>query len=167
MTKATQPFISDGNGNYRVTRSLTPDEIIQKAKAITSQKLRRGTDALSSPTKVRDFLSVHLAGSEREEFWGIFLDNRHRVITKECLFTGTIDGAAVYPREVIKRVLNHNAAAVIFAHNHPSGVANPSDADHAITKKLVDALRQFDVRVLDHIVVGSDEQTSFAEKGLL
>lgn len=96
----------------------------------------------------------------------MFLDNRHRVITFEEMFRGTIDGASVYPREVVKAALQHNAAAVIFAHNHPSGVAEPSQADQAITKRLIEALLLVDVRVLDHLVVG-EQVVSFAERGLI
>ena len=100
-------------------------------------------------------------------FTCLYLDNQHRVVKLEELFSGTIDGAAVYPREVVKRCLRHNAAAVIFAHNHPSGVAEPSQADIAITRRLAAALNTIDVRVLDHIVVGRNEAVSFAERGLM
>ena len=96
----------------------------------------------------------------------MFLDNRHRVISFDRMFNGTIDGASVYPREVVRAAINHNAAAVIFAHNHPSGVAEPSRADEQITRRLKDALALIDVRVLDHMIVG-DEVVSFAERGLI
>lgn len=167
MSHSKKVFVKESGGLYRATQPLSPDDIIQKAREISARRFQRGTDALGSPDKVRDYLSLHLGSLEHEEFWGIFLDNRHRVIARECLFAGTIDGCAVYPREVIKRVLRHNAAALIFAHNHPSGLAKPSDADIAITKKLSDALLHIDVRVLDHLIVGSEEQTSLAEQGLL
>lgn len=124
-------------------------------------------DALSSPGKVRQYLSLQLGGNQHEIFAALFLDNRHRVIVFEELFNGTIDGAAVYPREVMKKCLAANAAAVIFAHNHPSGVAEPSDADISITKKLKDALALIDVRVLDHLIIGQGVQTSLAERGLM
>ena len=97
----------------------------------------------------------------------MFLDNRHRVIEYRELFRGTIDSAAVYPREVVKRCLSSNAAAVIFAHNHPSGVAEPSDTDVRLTRKLIDALALIDVRVLDHLIIGQGVQTSLAERGLM
>lgn len=122
---------------------------------------------LNSPDRTRDFLKARLRAHTREVFACLFLDNRHRVISFEELFGGTIDGASVHPREVVRRVLFHNAAAVIFAHNHPSGVAEPSHADRAITTRLRDALGLVDVRVLDHFVVGDAEVVSFAERGLL
>lgn len=124
-------------------------------------------DVLSSPEHVRHYLSLHLTGLEHEVFSALFLDNRHRVIEYRELFTGTIDSAAVYPREVVKRCLASNAAAVIFAHNHPSGVAEPSDTDVRLTRKLVDALALVDVRVLDHLIIGQGVQTSLAERGLM
>jgi DNA repair protein RadC len=125
------------------------------------------TDVLSSPEQVRHYLSMHLTGLEHEVFAGLFLDNRHRVIEYRVLSHGTIDSAAVYPREVVKRCLASNAAAVIFAHNHPSGVAEPSDTDVRLTRKLTDALGLIDVRVLDHLVVGQGETISLAERGLM
>ncbi len=124
-------------------------------------------DVLSSPEHVRHYLSLHLTGLGHEVFSGLFLDNRHRVIEYRELFRGTIDSAAVYPREVVKRCLSTNAAAVIFAHNHPSGVAEPSDTDVRLTRKLVDALALIDVRVLDHLIIGQGVQTSLAERGLM
>lgn len=124
-------------------------------------------DVLSSPEHVRQYLSLHLTGLGHEVFAGLFLDNRHRVIEYRELFRGTIDSAAVYPREVVKRCLRCNAAAVIFAHNHPSGVAEPSDTDVRLTRKLVDALALIDVRVLDHLIIGQGVQTSLAERGLM
>jgi len=124
-------------------------------------------DVLSTPEHVRHYLSLHLTGLSHEVFSGLFLDNRHRVIEYRELFRGTIDSAAVYPREVVKRCLACNAAAVIFAHNHPSGVAEPSDTDVRLTRKLVDALALIDVRVLDHLVIGQGVQTSLAERGLM
>lgn len=124
-------------------------------------------DVLSSPEAVRQYLSLHLSGLEHEVFSALFLDNRHRVIEYTELFRGTIDSAAVYPREVVKHCLSRNAAAVIFAHNHPSGVAEPSDTDVRLTRKLTDALSLIDVRVLDHLIIGCGVQTSLAERGLM
>jgi len=124
-------------------------------------------DVLSSPEAVRRFLALHLTGLGHEVFAGLFLDNRHRVIEYRELFTGTIDSAAVYPREVVKHCLARNAAAVIFAHNHPSGVAEPSDTDVRLTRKLSDALSLVDVRVLDHLIIGRGVHTSLAERGLM
>lgn len=124
-------------------------------------------DVLASPEAVRQYLALHLTGLRHEVFAGLFLDNRHRVIDYRELFTGTIDSAAVYPREVVKHCLARNAAAVIFAHNHPSGVAEPSDTDVRLTRKLTDALALVDVRVLDHLIIGRGVQTSLAERGLM
>ena len=136
-----------------------------------SQRLLRedisGRDVLTSSAATRDYLRAKFGRCEQEIFSCLFLSNQHHVLKLEELFKGTIDGAAVYPREVVKRSLQCNAAAVIFAHNHPSGVAEPSQADIAITRKLIQALQTIDVRVLDHLVIGSNEVVSFAERGLL
>jgi DNA repair protein RadC len=128
--------------------------------------MRRGP-VLGNPSAVRDHLLTHYAGAEREIFSVLYLDNRHRVICMEELFAGTIDGASVHPREVVKLALARNAAAVILAHNHPSGVAEPSQADELITARLRDALALVDIRVLDHLVVGGTTVTSFVERGLI
>lgn len=128
--------------------------------------LQRG-DALTSPADTRRFLAARLRGYAHEVFAALFLDNRHRVIAFEELFTGTIDGASVYPREVVKRALHHNAAVLILAHNHPSGVAEPSRADESITRRLKEALALVDMRVLDHFIIGDGEITSLAELGLI
>jgi DNA repair protein RadC len=122
---------------------------------------------LPSPRESAAFLRAWLRPYPYEVFACIFLDNRHRVIAAEEMFRGTIDGASVHPREVVRRALAHNAAAVICAHNHPSGVAEPSAADVAITRRLADALALIDVRVLDHFVVGDEQPLSMAERGLL
>lgn len=122
---------------------------------------------LSRPKDTRDYLKARLRAYPHEVFACLFLDNRHRVICFEELFTGTIDGASVHPREVVKRALYHNAAAVILAHNHPSGVAEPSRADQSITQRLKAALSLVDIRILDHFVIGDGETVSFAERGLL
>ena len=121
-------------------------------------------DVLTSSAATRDYLRLRYQSCEREVFSCLFLNNQHHVVKVEELFLGTIDGAAVYPREVVKRCLQHNAAAVIFAHNHPSGVAEPSQADIAITGKLRTALHTIEVRVLDHLVIGSDTVVSMARK---
>lgn len=128
--------------------------------------LQRET-GLTSPGDTCNFLKARLRAYPHEVFACLFLDNRHRVICFEELFTGTIDSASVHPREVIRRSIYHNAAALIFAHNHPSGIAEPSRSDCLITRKLKDALALIDVRVLDHIVIGDSETVSFAERGLL
>lgn len=124
-------------------------------------------DVLTSPEATRAYLSAQLRGYSYEVFACLFLDNQHRVIQLEELFRGTIDGASVYPREVAKRALFHNAAAVIFAHNHPSGISEPSQADKHITDKLKQSLALFDIRVLDHFIIGDGLPYSFAEHGLL
>jgi DNA repair protein RadC len=124
-------------------------------------------NALTSPECVRQYLSLKLSNLGHEMFACLFLDNKHRVIEYQEMFRGTLGSASVYPREVVKACLSVNAAAVIFAHNHPSGVAEPSDADIQITDKLKSALALIDVRVLDHVVVGDGEPVSFAERGLL
>jgi DNA repair protein RadC len=124
-------------------------------------------DALSSPTDTRAFLTARLRSLPHEVFACLFLDTKNRVLSFDEMFVGTIDGASVHPREVVKRALQHNAAAVIFAHNHPSGIAQPSRADELLTYRLRDALALVDIRVLDHFVVGDGEFVSFAERGLI
>jgi DNA repair protein RadC len=134
-------------------------------RALTEQMRQR--DALTSPQQVRDYLCLKLGGMTREVFVVLFLDAQNRVMAQEELFAGTLTQTSVYPREVIKRALYHNAAAVIFAHNHPSGVAEPSRADELLTKALKDALGLVDVRVLDHFVIAGNVVLSFAERGML
>jgi DNA repair protein RadC len=127
----------------------------------------KGRDLLTSPEAARDYLKARLAGYPHEVFACLFLDNRHRLIEYEELFRGTIDGASVHPREVVRRAIRANAAAVIFAHNHPSGVAEPSQSDLRITQRLKDALSLVEVRVLDHVIIGDGAGTSLAERGLI
>jgi DNA repair protein RadC len=127
----------------------------------------RQSEALTSPRATAGYLKARLRDYQREVFACLFLDNRHRVIAFEELFFGSIDSAAVHPREVVKAALRHNAAAVIFAHNHPSGVAEPSRADELLTRRLKEALSLVDIRVLDHLVVGDGEPLSLAERGLI
>jgi DNA repair protein RadC len=126
-----------------------------------------GRDVLTSPEATRQYLKSRLRGYPHEVFACLFLDNRHRVIQYKEIFRGTIDGASVHPREVAREALHWNAAAVIFAHNHPSGVAEPSQADLHITQRLKETLELVEVRVLDHIIIGEGDGTSFAERGLL
>jgi len=123
--------------------------------------------AIKSPSETEHFLKARLSGIDHEVFSVIYLDNRHRVIQYEELFRGTIDGTSVYPREVVKDALKNGAAAIILAHNHPSGVSEPSQADERITKRLKAALELVDIRVLDHIIIGSDKVTSLASRGIL
>ncbi len=147
--------------------SITPEEagIVQQAIAIIERGIKE-RDVLCDPTATRSYLRLQLAGLEHEVFGVIFLDNRNRVLDNQTLFRGTLDGATVYPREVAKECLYQNAAGVIFYHNHPSGVSEPSAADRSLTRRLVDALALFDIRVLDHLVVG-DTTVSLAERGLI
>ena len=139
---------------------------LELARRRALEDLQRG-EVLTNPEKTRHFLSCHLSDNRREVFSCLFLDSQHAVISCENLFWGTLDGAAVYPREVVSRALQLQAAAVIFAHNHPSGVAEPSQADRRITERLQAALMLVDIRVLDHVIVGRGQQFSFAEQGLL
>ncbi|KEF30815.1 DNA repair protein RadC [Marinobacter nitratireducens] len=139
---------------------------MEMARRVMDEPLRQG-DPLRSPEDTRRFLTSRLSTYPHEVFAGLFLDNRHRVIQYHELFRGTIDGAAVYPREVVRQALEHNAAAVIFAHNHPSGVAEPSQADVSLTRRLKEALSLVDIRVLDHMVVGHGEVISLAERGMM
>jgi DNA repair protein RadC len=140
------------------------------AKEIVRRSLlevARHRDVLSSPESVRDYLRMTLAGREHEVFMVLFLDAQNRVIEPEEMFRGTLTQTSVYPREIVKRSLANNAAAVIFAHNHPSGVAEPSHADEALTRSLKQALALVDVKVLDHFVVAGSGMVSFAERGIL
>jgi DNA repair protein RadC len=140
--------------------------VLELSRRYLMSRVREG-DVLTSPDATRDYLKMRLYGSPHEIFACLFLDNRHRVICYEELFQGTIDGASVHPREVVRHVLRTNAAAVIFAHNHPSGVAEPSQADLRITQRLKEALALIDVRVLDHVIIGDGQGTSLAERGLI
>ncbi|EGU36693.1 DNA repair protein RadC [Vibrio ichthyoenteri ATCC 700023] len=137
---------------------------LEMSQRYLNETLKRG-DALTSPQQTKLFLSSLLRDRQREGFYVLFLDSQNRVIRGELMFEGTIDSASVYPREVVKRTLEHNAAALILAHNHPSGVAEPSQSDRRITRRLSDALALVEVRVLDHFVVGDGEVVSFAERG--
>lgn len=136
------------------------------ALSILARKHRRGS-ALTSPEATRSYLRLEIGDRHNELFGVLFLDNRHRILAKEEMFYGTIDGASVHPRVVVQRALTLNAAAVVFYHNHPSGVAEPSQADIRITERLKDALGMVDVRVLDHFVVSTDDSVSLAERGLI
>jgi DNA repair protein RadC len=147
-----------------------PHETLAVARELVTRWLAEDLatrPVLKSPAGVRHFLQLLLAGNDREVFLALFLDAQHRLIVAEPLFFGTIDGATVHPREVVKRVLQVQAAAVVFAHNHPSGVAEPSQADELITQRLKSALDLIDVRTLDHFVVAGSTTTSLAERGLL
>jgi DNA repair protein RadC len=143
---------------------------LQAAIEISRRQLKealRSGPSLSSPRATRDFLVARLRNLEHEVFCCLYLDNRHRLIHFEELFRGTIDGASVHPREVVKRALQWNSAALIVAHNHPSGIAEPSQADELITRRIRDALGLVDIRLLDHVIVGDGASVSLAERGVL
>ena len=140
--------------------------VLEMSRRALRETLDRGV-ALSSPQAVRDYLRLKLQGRPHEVFVAVFLDAQNRVLAVEELFRGTLTQTSVFPREIVKRALHFNAAAVIFAHNHPSGVAEPSRADEALTQTLKHTLALVDVKVLDHFVVGGDAAMSFAERGLL
>lgn len=152
-----------GLGPARAARLVAAMEMARRCLA---QSISR-QDVMTNPAQTRQYLTARLRHLRYEVFACLFLDSQHRLIVFRELFRGTIDGASVYPREVVAECLLHNAAAVILAHNHPSGVAEPSVADRQITRRLVDALSLVDIRVLDHVVVGEGTAVSFAERGLL
>jgi DNA repair protein RadC len=140
--------------------------VLEMARRALAQPLR-DKPVFDAPQKVKDYLALHLGQRLQEVFAVLFLDGQHRLIELEILFHGTLTQTSVYPREVVRQALKHNAGAVILAHNHPSGVAEPSRADEHLTQTLKSALQLVDVRVLDHLVVGQGTVTSFAERGLL
>ena len=156
-------LVRDVDGQYRPASS---EEVLQQARRVLSQRVRRGA-TMSSPEAVKDYLRVQLGVLEHEVFCVIFLDAQHRIVARKEMFRGTVTQTSVYPREVVKEALAVNAAAVILAHNHPSGVAEPSRADEFLTQSLRQALALVDVRVLDHLVVAGADVTSFVELGLM
>ncbi len=156
-------FIRDG-GTFREAPAQC---VLDRAATLMAQRFRTGAPAFSSPNRTRQFLRLQIGTLPYEVFGLLLLDNRHRLIRAETLFRGTIDGASVHPREVLRTVLEANAAAVILYHNHPSGVAEPSKADELITRRLCDVLQLIDVKVLDHLIVAEASEYSFAEAGLL
>jgi len=153
-------------GTYRLNGDVTGAQLLHLAKMIARRKLRKG-NKLTDPTSVHRCLQTLMLDYPHEVFGTLLLDNRHKLIAFDELFRGTIDGAAVYPREVIKHAIQQDAAAVILVHNHPSGDPEPSEADKRLTQRLKEALGLVDIRVLDHVVVGYDGYTSFAERGWL
>lgn len=159
-------LIRDSNGNYKLTGKTTEYDVLAAAEDILQAKLQR-LGSIGNPSDAGDFLRMRLDALLHEEFHILWLDNRHRILGIEKLFTGTIDGASVYPREVVRAALHINASAAILAHNHPSGVAEPSAADRAITKALIEALKLVGVRVLDHMVVSAGSTVSVAGRGLM
>jgi len=161
---ARTPYVKNDQGMYRGRGYVSPETLIQIAADILLENLT-GQENLSRPEDAARFLQLSLANEKNEHFGVLFLNNKHQVISFERMFTGTIDGAAVYPRVVVQRALEHNAAAVIFSHNHPSGCAEPSEADRSITRRLTEALSLVDIRVLDHFVVSQTQWVSLAERG--
>lgn len=157
-------IVQEANGKYS---PASPEIIAAEARRLRESRWLPQQISFSRPDTVRDYLDIQLAQREREVFCVLFLDTQHQLIACEELFQGTIDAAAVYPREVVKAALNHNAGSVILAHNHPSGVTTPSDADRRITSRLVEALGLIDCRVLDHFIVGQQQAYSFSEHGLI
>ena len=156
-------LVCDVAGSYR---PAAPAEVLQAALRVLAGQLR-GTEMLSSPQVVRDFLRIKLGTLEHEVFAVIHMDSQHRVIEYVEMFRGTVSQTSVYPREIVKEALARNSAALILVHNHPSGVAEPSRADEALTQTLKSALSLVDVRVIDHLIVAGPTILSFAEKGLL
>lgn len=156
-------LVRDVDGQYRPAHA---DEVLCHARRLLANRVRRGA-TMSSPQAVKDHLRLELGVLEHEVFCVLFLDAQHRIIALKQMFRGTVSQTSVYPREVVKEALSVNAAAVILAHNHPSGLAEPSRADEYLTQSLKAALALVDVRVLDHLVVGRGMVVSFAERGLL
>lgn len=153
------------NNDYDFSLPTCAKQVLEKAAEILADNYLRG-DTYSNPDKVKEFLRYKLGGLEREAFAVMLLDNQNRLIEYNELFYGTIDAANIYPREVVKLALKTNVASVIFAHNHPSGDAEPSTQDKRVTQRLADALALVDIHVLDHFIVG-ETCVSFAERGLL
>lgn len=166
MANTQQKFkCTEIEGYYSSTQPLSEDDILKFAQDLIEKRFQRGA-TLTSPQDSIEHLKSKLAHFEHEVFAVIFLDTKHRIIAFEKLFTGTIDQATVYPREVAKRALCHNAAAVIFSHNHPSGNTTPSNADISLNDKLKSAMDILSIRALDHIIVGGNNSTSLANEGL-
>lgn len=159
-------LIRDRQGNYKLTGSTTEADVLAAAEGILRAKLER-EGSISNPTDASDFLRMRLGALAHEEFHILWLDNRHQILSCEKLFTGAIDGASVYPREIVRAALQINACAAILAHNHPSGNPEPSTADRTITRDISAALKLIGVRVLDHIVVGAGSTVSMAGRGLM
>ena len=159
----TTLYVHDGS----VFREAESHHVIREAQVLISRRFRPGAPVLSRPKEICDFLRVQLGSLDHEVFCCFYLDNRRRLIAFEELFRGTVDCAQVHPRDVLRQALHHNATAVIFAHNHPSGSLEPSAADDFITRRLKDLLALMDVLVVDHLIVGECGCYSFCEHGLL
>ena len=160
---ADRLYVRSSTGRYT---KATADRVVAAARAVAEQRVQRG-QAFSDPALASRYFRDMIGGLEREVFAVAFLDTRHRLVEYAELFLGTIDGAEVHPREVVKHALRCNAAAAILAHNHPSGTTEPSAADRAVTARLKQALALVDVRLLDHVVVGGDASLSMSARGLI
>src|SRR5271165_6999278 len=158
----TTLYVREGND----FREAAAQDILDRANALISQRYRSGAPVMNAPARTREFLRLKLGALDHEIFAALYLDNRNRLIEYVELFRGTIDGASVHPREVVKEALARGAAALVLVHCHPSGISTPSQADEAITHRLRDALALVEIRVLDHFIVG-ETITSFAELGML
>ncbi|MBB6600304.1 DNA repair protein RadC [Luteimonas sp. MC1825] len=156
-------YVRSSTKRYKVA---TPDEVLEAARTVVGHRMQRGT-SFANPKTSKDFFRGKLAGLQQEVFAAAFLDARHRLIEYVELFHGTIDGAEVHPREVVRQAIRTNSAAVIVSHNHPSGSAMPSAADRAVTARLKQALALVDVRLIDHVVVGGLETVALAERGMI
>ena len=159
----TTDFVRESAGSYL---PVSDEFVIETALKILARRVASGS-LLSSPNAVKSYLRLRLADLHYEVFCLLYLDKRHRLIACDEMFRGTIDGASVHPREVVKNALRHNAAAIVLCHNHPSGVAEPSHADELITQRLKSALELVDIRVIDHVIVSAGAAFSFAEGGLI
>lgn len=166
-TRTAPPATDQSCDSSGLFSGIPHDALIARAMTLLDQKYNKAGAQLSNPRDCGDFLRARLRHLPYEVFACLWLDNRHRFLSFDEMFRGTVDGATVHPREVVKEGLRHNACAVIFAHNHPSGVAEPSAADRAITHELRDALQLVGVRVLDHLVIGQGEPVSMAARGLI
>lgn len=159
--------VRDNNRIFRLPANPTGEAVIAVAVEVLAARHSRLGVNIDGPADTAAYLRLRLGDCEREHFFAMFLDSRHRVIHEEILFSGSIDGAEVHPREIVKAALFSNAAAVVIAHNHPSGSAEPSAADRAVTARIKQSLALIDVRLLDHFVVSRTDSTSFASRGLL
>lgn len=162
-TSADALWVRNEDGTHR---RASAEEVLREAKQVLSRRVRRGA-TMTSPEAVKDYLRLRMGALDHEVFAVLFLDAQNRLIELKEMFHGSLTQTSVYPREIVKEALGLNAAAVILAHNHPSGVAEPSRADEFLTQTLNSALALVDIRVLDHLVVAAAGTTSFAEKGLL
>jgi len=166
MSNPKKLILSEEDGTYNIKPNITKQEIIALANQLIDTLFAKG-EIITSPEDTRSYLKVQLGHLEHEVFAVLLLNNKHQIIHFEKLFRGTIDGASVYPREIVKLALKHNAAAIIISHNHPSGNPEPSDADINITNRVKEACALVDIRLLDHIIVGSGKSASLAERGVL